>query len=134
MKKYSNMGIQTTCASYGHPKHRLINLVEVMIISKGGKLLNTFHRMNAVIDFIEANLIGEIDYKQAAQIAACPINQFQRFFAYITNITLSDYIRRRRLTLCAFELQENKDKVIDIAIKYGYSSPSSFSRAFRYFH
>lgn len=96
--------------------------------------MNTFKRINEVINYIEANMAGDIDYKKAAQIAACPINQFQRFFAYITNITLSEYMRRRRLTLCAFELQENKEKVIDIASKYGYDSPSSFSRAFREFH
>ena len=96
--------------------------------------MNTFNRMNEVINYIEANMAGDIDYKKVAQIAACPINQFQRFFAYITNIPLSEYMRRRRLTLCAFELQENKEKVIDIALKYGYEFPSSFSRAFREFH
>lgn len=96
--------------------------------------MNTFKRMNEVIDYIEANMVGEVDYKKAAQIVACPINQFQRFFVYITNITLSEYMRRRRLTLSAFELQEKKDKVIDIALKYGYDSHSSFSRAFREFH
>lgn len=90
--------------------------------------------MNNVIEYIEANIADSIDYKKAAQIAACPINQFQRFFAYITNITLSEYIRRRRLTLCAFELQEGKYKIVDIALKYGYDSHSSFSRAFRGFH
>jgi len=90
--------------------------------------------MKVVIDYIEANMAGEIDFKKAAQIAACPINQFQRFFVYITNISLTEYIRRRRLTLCAFELQESNHKVIDIASKYGYDSPSSFSRAFREFH
>lgn len=103
-------------------------------MTKGGDILNTFRRMNNVIDYIEENITNEIDYEKAAQIAACPINQFQRFFAYITNITLSEYIRRRRLTLCAFTLQEEKSKIIDIALKYGYDSHSSFSRAFRDFH
>lgn len=96
--------------------------------------MNTFKRINNVIDYIEENITNEIDYEKAAQIAACPINQFQRFFAYITNITLSEYVRRRRLTLCAFALQEKKNKIIDIALKYGYDSHSSFSRAFRDFH
>lgn len=96
--------------------------------------MNTFQRMNDVINYIEVNMTNEIDYKKASQIAACPISLFQRFFVYITNITLSEYIRRRRLTLCAYELQENRDKIIDIALKYGYDSHSSFSRAFRDFH
>lgn len=96
--------------------------------------MNTFQIMNEVINYIEDNITGNIDYKKASQIASCPINQFQRFFAYITNITLSEYVRRRRLTLCAFELQGSKVKIIDVALKYGYDSHSSFSRAFRDFH
>jgi len=97
-------------------------------------LLNAFERMNEVIDYIEDNIAGEIDYVKAAEIACCPKNQFQRFFSYITDMSLSEYIRRRRLTLCAFDLQKNKSKVIDIALKYGYDSHTSFTRAFRDFH
>jgi AraC family transcriptional regulator len=97
-------------------------------------ILNTLERMNEVISYIEENITEEIDYEKAAEIACCPKNQFQRFFSYITEITLSEYIRRRRLTLSAFELQQNKLKVIDIAQKYGYDSHASFTRAFRDYH
>ena len=76
--------------------------------------MNAFERMNAVINYIEENITEEIDYKQAAPIACCPLNQFQRFFAYITEITLTEYIRRRRLTLSAFELQKGKLKVMEV--------------------
>jgi AraC family transcriptional regulator len=69
--------------------------------------LNAFERMNEVIDYIEEHMAGEIDYGKAAEIAGCSKNQFQRFFSYITDISLSEYIRRRRLTLCAFDLQQN---------------------------
>ena len=96
--------------------------------------MNTFERINAVVGYIESNITNEIDYAKAAEITCCPKNQFQRFFAYITEITLSEYIRRRRLTLSAYELQQNKLKVIDIALKYGYDSHTSFARAFREFH
>lgn len=96
--------------------------------------MNAFERMNDVIDYIENSITGDIDYDQASIIACCPKNQFQRFFAFVTDITLSEYVRRRRLTLSAFELQENKDKVIDISVKYGYDSHASFARAFREFH
>lgn len=96
--------------------------------------MNTFERMNAVIDYIESSIITEIDYDKASEIACCPKNQFQRFFSFVTEITLSDYIRRRRLTLCAFELQDTEAKIIDIAMKYGYDSHASFTRAFREFH
>jgi AraC family transcriptional regulator len=55
-------------------------------------------------------------------------------FAFVTDIPLSEYIRRRRLTLAAFELQNKDSKVIDVALKYGYNSPNSFARAFTSMH
>jgi AraC family transcriptional regulator len=55
------------------------------------------------------------------------------FFAII-GITPSEYARRRRLTLAARELTSGNAKVIDIALKYGYESPDSFTRAFRNVH
>lgn len=96
--------------------------------------MNAFERINEVINYIENNITEEIDYDKASKIACCPKNQFQRFFSYIAEITLSEYIRRRRLTLCAFELQQNKLKVVDVAFKYGYNSHTSFTRAFKDFH
>jgi len=91
-------------------------------------------RMNAAIDYIENNLAGEIDYGQVAKAACCPNYHFQRMFAFISEVTLSDYIRRRRLTLAAFELQQSKKSVIEIASTYGYTSHASFTRAFRELH
>ena len=91
-------------------------------------------RMNAAIDFIEDNITGDIDYKQAARIACCPNYHFQRMFSFITGVPLSEYIRRRRLTLAAFELQQNNMSVIEVAQKYGYESHSSFTRAFNELH
>jgi AraC family transcriptional regulator len=55
-------------------------------------------------------------------------------FSFITDVSLSEYIRRRRLTLAALELQNSNIKVIDLAIKFGYDSPVSFSRAFQQLH
>ncbi|WP_227011435.1 hypothetical protein [Paenibacillus lutimineralis] len=72
-------------------------------------------RMNAAINYIEDNLTGEIDYKLAAKAACCPDSHFQRMFAFISEVTLSEYIRRRRLTLAAFELQQSNKSVIEIA-------------------
>jgi len=90
--------------------------------------------MNAAIDYIESHLTDEISYDRAAQIACCSTYHFQRMFSYITKIPLSEYIRRRRLTLAAMELQNGDCKVIDIAIKYGYDSPEAFCRAFKKQH
>lgn len=92
------------------------------------------HRMNDALDYIENNLAGEIDYELAASKAYCSAFYFQRMFSFIADVTLSEYIRRRRLTLAAFELQNSKVKIIDHAIKYGYDSPDSFTRAFQKLH
>jgi len=91
-------------------------------------------RMNAAINYIENNITCDIDYKEIAQIACCPNYHFQRMFAFITEIPLSEYIRRRRLTLAAFELQQSNKSIIEIAQKYGYESHSSFTRAFNEMH
>lgn len=90
--------------------------------------------MNAAMEYIEANLTEEVSYDTAARFACCSTYHFQRMFSYITGVPLSEYIRRRRLTLAAFELQMGNCKVIDVAIKYGYESPEAFSRAFKRLH
>lgn len=76
----------------------------------------------------------DISYDEAAQIACCSPFYFQRLFSYVSGISLSEYIRRRRMTQAAFELQRTNAKVIDIALKYGYTSPTSFNRAFQSVH
>ena len=90
--------------------------------------------MNAAVNHIEDNLADEISYDCLAQIACCSTYHFQRMFSYITGVPLSEYIRRRRLTLTALELQTSDIKVIDLAMKYGYESPEAFSRAFKKLH
>lgn len=91
-------------------------------------------RMNNAMEYIETNLADHISYDQIAQIACCSTYHFQRMFPFITGVSLSEYIRRRRLTLAAFELQTTDAKVIDVAMKYGYDSPEAFSRAFKNLH
>ena len=91
-------------------------------------------RLNQAIDFIEKNLDGELDYEDVAGVAGCPSYYFQQMFLYMTDMTLREYIRRRRLSLSAVELQKENGKVTDIAMKYGYESPTAFTRAFKNFH
>jgi AraC family transcriptional regulator len=91
-------------------------------------------RMNAAISYIEDNLAGEIDFSVVAEKAACSLFHFQRMFFAIIGVTPAEYTRRRRLTLAARELTTAHTKVIDLALKYGYDSPESFSRAFRQLH
>jgi AraC family transcriptional regulator len=69
-----------------------------------------------------------------AQIAGCSVFHFNRMFAYVAGIPLSEYVRRRRLSVAAIELQTAKSKVIDVAMKYGYESPTAFNRAFQNMH
>ena len=90
--------------------------------------------LSTAIDYIEDNLDNDISYDEAAQIACCSPFYFQRLFSYVSGISLSEYIRRRRMTQAAFELQRTNAKVIDIALKYGYTSPTSFNRAFQSVH
>ena len=91
-------------------------------------------RLNTTIEYIENHLTEKIDYEQLAKIAGCPSYHFQKTFLYMTNISLSEYIRKRRISLAAVDLQTGEDKIIDIALKYGYESPTAFNRAFQAVH
>lgn len=91
-------------------------------------------RLNNAINYIEENLSGDIKVEEAAKIACCSTYHFQRMFAYMSNITLTEYIRRRRMSLAAVELQSGDCKVVDISVKYGYDSPTAFNRAFKSVH
>lgn len=91
-------------------------------------------KLGAAIDYIEDNLDKEISYDEAARIACCSPYYFQRVFSYVSGVSLVEYIRRRKMTQAAFELQRADSRVIDVALKYGYSSPTSFHRAFQNVH
>lgn len=91
-------------------------------------------RLNKAVDYIEENLDNEISYERAAQIACCSTFHFQRMFSYIAEVPLSEYIRHRRMTAAALDLQSSDEKIIDIALKYGYESPTAFNRAFQSVH
>ncbi|WP_040330071.1 AraC family transcriptional regulator [Clostridium ihumii] len=90
-------------------------------------------RLNSALNYIEDNLNGDIEYEKAAKIACCSVYHFQRMFSYIAGVSLSEYIRNRRITKAALDLQ-NGEKVIDVAMCYGYESPTAFTRAFKKIH
>ena len=92
--------------------------------------MNTLKQLNAAIEYIESNLCDEPDISVAAGIACVSADSFMRFFSYMTGMTVTEYIRRRRLTLAADELRVSDMPIVDIAIKYGYDSAAAFSRAF----
>lgn len=91
-------------------------------------------RFNEAIDHIENSLTGEISYERLGQIACCSSYHFQRMFAYMAGVPLSEYIRRRKMSLAAVDLTQKGAKIIDVALKYGYGSPTAFNRAFRSVH
>ena len=86
------------------------------------------------IDYIEDNIKQELDYGEIAKRAYSSSFYFQRVFGILCGYTLGEYIRARRLTLAGIELSASDIKVIDVALKYCYDSPESFSRAFVKFH
>lgn len=91
--------------------------------------MDLINELNEAIEFIEEHLEDELNLEDIAKHSSYSAYHFQRFFNYISGIPLSEYIRRRRLSRAAFELQ-NGEKVIDVALKYGYMSADSFTRAF----
>lgn len=90
--------------------------------------------LNDAMNYIEEHLAGEIDYGQLAKMAGCSTYHFQRMFCYMANMPLSEYIRRRKMSMAAVDLQSGEQKIIDLAFKYGYSSPTAFNRAFQAVH
>lgn len=86
------------------------------------------------LDYTESQLLSEVDYEEAARQACSSTFHFQRMFTMLCGFTLGDYVRMRRLALAAEDLMRTNDKVIDIAYRYGYDTPESFSRAFTRFH
>lgn len=91
-------------------------------------------RFNACFAYIEEHLTEHIDYEKLAGIMDCPVYLFQKMFFYMAEIPLNEYIRRRRMSLAAVELQNKQTKIIDLALKYGYGSPTAFNRAFQSVH
>lgn len=90
--------------------------------------------MQKAIDYIETHLTEEIDYENVASESFSSSYHFQRVFSILCGYTLGEYIRMRRMSLAGAELASGKERVIDIALKYGYDSPDSFAKAFQKFH
>lgn len=90
--------------------------------------------MQQAICYMEEHICENISYAKVAKSVHMSNYNFHRTFSFITGMTANEYIRKRRLTLAAMELQTTDISVIDVAYKYGYESPESFSKAFSRFH
>jgi AraC family transcriptional regulator len=89
---------------------------------------------NAVMDYIEEHLTGELDHQAMARIAGCSAGLYPRIFAALAGLPLSAYIRQRRLTVAAQEIMTTDQRIIDVALRYGYESADAFTAAFRRLH
>lgn len=97
--------------------------------------MNIYKALNEITSYIEDNLENRIDYDVLASFLGVNSYTMQRLFSLMIGTTISDYIRKRRLSKAALDLYNNPDlKVIDVAIKYQYNNATAFSRAFRSFH
>ena len=96
--------------------------------------MNSLEQLNSALTYIEENLAGQIDLQEAARRANCSEYHFSRMFSFLAGVGLAEYIRRRRLTLAAFDLRDPEMRVLDVALKYDYQSADSFARAFQAVH
>jgi AraC-like DNA-binding protein len=90
--------------------------------------------LSRAIHYIEKNITNEISVDDVSNEAYSSSSNFQRVFNMVTGMTIGDYIRNRRLSLAGQELLHKKNKIIDVAMRYQYDTPESFSKAFTRFH
>lgn len=96
--------------------------------------MNIYKRLNEITNYIDDNLEEKISCDTLAKMLGVNVYTLQRLFSMIAGISLSEYIRKRRLSNAGYDLYKENMKVIDIALKYQYDNPTSFSRAFEKFH
>ncbi len=96
--------------------------------------MNTVDRLNKIVDYVEEHIDEELDMEAIAEIACLSQYDTQRMFRFIAEMSLAEYVRKRRLTLAGYALKNEDAKVINVALKYGYDSPVSFAHAFQKFH
>lgn len=90
-----------------------------------------FDCLNKMVEYIEKNLDDKIEFNKLSKITNTNIFILERIFMFLTNMTITEYIKKRRLSKAFEELRNTDNKIIDIAFKYQYNSASSFNRAFK---
>lgn len=96
--------------------------------------MNIYKSLNEITKYIDDNLEENIEYGTLAKMIGINTYTLQRLFSILTGISLAEYIRKRRLSNAGYDLYQNNEKIIDLAIKYQYENATSFSRAFEKFH
>lgn len=94
-------------------------------------------KLQNIIDYVEKHLQQNeepIDTQEISQMAGCSFDFFQKVFSYMNGISFSEYVRSRKMTLAGYDLKSTDMKIVDVSYKYGYNSPTSFTKAFQQFH
>lgn len=104
------------------------------ILLRRSESMDWLNGMNKVMCYIEENLTNQIRHESLAGIACCSVYEFSRVFSFLTGMPVSEYIRRRRLSQAVFDIRAGEEKIVDIALKYGYESQTAFARAFKELH
>jgi AraC-like DNA-binding protein len=112
-------------------KQSFLGFVKIQV---EGANMDWVRMIQNAINYIENHIFDDIDQDELAKNAYSSVFQFNRAFSMIAGISISEYIRNRRLSIAGRELRDGKEKVIDIALKYGYDSHESFTKAFKRFH
>lgn len=96
--------------------------------------MNIYKCLNEITKYIDDNLEEDISYDVLARYLGVNVYTMQRLFSMLAGLSVSEYIRKRRLSSAGFDLYEGNGKIIDVALKYQYDNATSFSRAFLKFH
>lgn len=96
--------------------------------------MDCIQSIQKAIEYMESHLLDKIRYEDVAKQLYMSNYHFHRLFSMITGITANEYIRSRRLSMAGQEMTMSEKKVIDVAFKYGYETPESFTKAFTRFH
>jgi AraC family transcriptional regulator len=95
---------------------------------------SVLERLNQAMEHIERQLEGSVDVGELARVAATSEYHLRRMFSTLAGMPLSEYIRRRRLTVAGAEVLAGERTLLEIAVRYGYGSGEAFARAFRAVH
>ena len=96
--------------------------------------MNIYKGLNDITNYIDDHLEEKIDYTILARFLGVNVYTMQRLFSLMTGLSVTEYIRKRRLSNAGYDLYEKNERIIDIALKYQYENATSFSRAFFKFH
>ncbi len=121
---------------YCAKKDKTFNGEFAIIPLKGrDRVYNGIQKLDQVIDYIESNITEDLDFDIILKTVNLSLYEFRRVFSFVVGCPLSEYVRKRRLSLAALEiLQSEHPDLLKISEKYGYANQSSFSRAFGEYH